>query len=124
MRNITLDLSHSRCHSPVVFAGYDGEHNATELTVILPDEIALSAQITELTPKCRLVDESVVSLDIIDFNRIQNKSINFLLPKDVICQGRVLIQIEAKNLENTLLLKSNVGILMFDPSVNNAGGTE
>lgn len=122
LRNVTLDLSLSKGSSPKVFVGYEGEHNATKLIVKLPDEIANSTQIVKLTPKLLTSDGKIVSLDIIDFKQMRNKSVELYLTEEVANQGSACFQIEAENADKSLLVKSNVGILIFRASVNKLGG--
>lgn len=122
MRNITLDLSGSKGCSPKVFVGYEGEHNATKLIIVLPDEIVDSTQIVKLTPKFLTAEGEVVCMDVIEFNQVKNKSIELYLTEDVANQGRACFQIEAENADKSLLIKSNVGILIFRASVDKFGG--
>ncbi len=118
MREISIDLSH-RQSNPTVFAGYEGEHNATQVTVVLPIEMANSKEITTFYPRfCTSYREDYVGETIINTG---NQKIIFKAHQAITCRGKTEIQIEGKDNEGNIIARSALGYLVFNPSVNNQG---
>ena len=118
MREISIDLSH-RQSNPTVFAGYEGEHNATQVTVVLPIEMANSKEITTFYPRfCTSCREDYVGETIANTG---NQKIIFKVHQAITRRGKAEIQIEGKDSEGNIIARSALGYLVFNPSVNNQG---
>lgn len=117
MRNITLDLSQSQRCSPKVFAGYEGEHNATNMTVILPDEMLNMAEVIVLTPYFLTPCGNSLNLASINVQDVKKSSFDILLPQSVTKQGEVKCQVEGIDVMENILIKTNIGTLVFKHSV-------
>ena len=118
MREISIDLSY-RQSNPTVFAGYEGEHNATQVTVVLPIEMANSKEITTFYPRfCTSCREDYVGETIANTG---NQKIIFKVHQAITRRGKAEIQIEGKDSEGNIIARSALGYLVFNPSVNNQG---
>ena len=118
MREISIDLSH-RQSNPTVFAGYEGEHNATQVTVILPIEMANSKEITTFYPRfCTSCREDYVGETIVNAG---DQKIIFKAHQAITRRGKTEIQIEGKDSKGNIIARSALGYLVFNPSVNNQG---
>ena len=113
MREIFLDLS-DRNSNPVIFAGYEGEHNATKVTVILPQEMLNTNEITTFFPKYRTSwQESFIGdkIELID------QKLTFIIHQSVTRKGKTELQIEGCDADNNIIMHSPVGFLLFGGSV-------
>lgn len=117
MRNITLDLSSCKSYPPKIFAGYEGEHNATNLTIILPDEMLNIAEVIVLTPYFLTPCGNSLNLASINIQDVKKSSFDILLPQSVTKQGEVKCQVEGTNVMENILIKTNIGTLVFKHSV-------
>ena len=118
MREISIDLSH-RQSNPIVFAGYEGEHNATQVTVVLPIEMANSKEITTFYPRfCTSWAENYIGETIANTG---SQTIIFKLHQNIARRGKTEIQIEGQDSDGNIIARSTLGYLVFNPSVNNQG---
>ncbi len=120
VRNITLDLSSFKSCLPKIFAGYEGEHNATNLTIILPDEMLNIAEVIMLTPYFQTSCGSSLNLTSVNIQDVKNSSFDILLPQSVTKQGEVKCQVEGIDVKENILIKTNIGTLVFKHSVGGA----
>lgn len=119
MRTITIDLSDTCPKPQKVFAGFAGEHNATNIEIILPKEMVLSSSIKTFYPLfCTEWNEQYVGAPI-----LSTGSATILVPihRALTRKGYTSVQIEGRDLDNNLIAKSPVGLLKFDSSVDSDG---
>ena len=120
MRTITIDLSNNRS-SPKVFAGFEGEHNATEVEVVLPKEMISSKDIVAFYPLFNTQWNEKYMGAIIP--SVTDGKISISIHQQVARRGCTELQIEGRDSNNNLIAKSPVGLLVFEPSVD-SNGTE
>ena len=121
MRNITLDLSQSHRCSPKVFAGYEGEHNATNMAVILPEELLSLNEVTVLTPYFKTSCGEEFFLTPISLSEVSGNTIEILLPQPITKMGETRCQIEGVDNNGDVVMKTNTGILIFGNSIDAMG---
>ena len=103
MREVRIDLSDDKC-SPVVFGGYIGEHNETEVIVKLPDRM-LTSDITKYQFVFKNSKNEVQSDNPVDLSDINNGNIGTLLTEDQSIGGCLILSVVAISENNGVLTR-------------------
>lgn len=117
MRKITIDFTKENpCENTVL--GYVGEHNATELLIIPPKELAENERV-KFFKLAFSVPYSVIYSENLYIGLLKNSIIEWSIPDSVTKHTVVSLQVEAYGEKGNLLMKSpTIHGLRFRESVN------
>lgn len=93
MRTVYVDLSSDICIKPI-FAGYEGEHNATQLTVKIPNRMIIN-NVDYYTFCFELPTGECIESDGYAFQYLNNGELSLYLPKQIMVRGDIIVAINA-----------------------------
>lgn len=110
MREIVFDLTQDSYHPKAAFGGFEGEHNATSLTLLLPPRLISEDGIYYMVFETAKNDQVIFSAPLL----AEGNSIQALLPKQVMTSPHVIVHAAAyrKNGEELLEIAKSARVLL------------